>query len=566
MQKARISGIIDNLNRIALSLESQGSAPEDLGRDLQYYGNELKSLLSDQVSFFKKLTTIGLSLSKEKNISDILERILKSSRDLTGADGGSLYLADWEKKVLTFEIVQNQAMNISLRADKFSMDKFAPVPLYHDNQQPNTKNVSSYVALKGEKVNIPDVYQAEGFDFSGTRAYDQKSGYRSKSMLVIPMQNHEDKIIGVLQLINAIDPETGAIVPFTNDAEEIVGALASQAAVVLTKTQLIQELENLFDAFIKSIACAIDGKSYHTGRHVDRVVELALTIARAINETQEGPLAKITFSGDELDELRVASWLHDVGKIATPEYILDKRFKLESIWDKGELIKSRFSYIALCMENEFLRQNITKDESKLDSSELEKKKQLLMEEMQFVLECNSTGRFITDDEIHKLQKIASKSYTCNGQQFPYITPDELDLLSIRKGNLSPVERQAIENHALITRKILEQLPFPKKLSRVADIASMHHERIDGSGYPLGLKDDEILFQAKIVAVADVFEALTARDRPYKKPIPLTKALQILEFMKKDRHLDSDIVDFFIENRIYENYETHYLKQAPNNEG
>lgn len=561
MQNSEISFALNRLGKIMFQDNCRAVWNENVSEaDMRKLFAQLEQHMQDQITLFHRLTAIGLSLSKEKNISDLLEKILASARELTNADAGTLYLLDEDEKELNFEIVQNATMKLNLRRDKSIMDKFSPVPLERDGLE-NIQNVSSYVALKGKKVNIPDVYTAEGFDFSGTRQYDQKSGYRSKSMLVIPMQNHEDNIIGVLQIINAIDPTTREIVPFSPEHEEIVGALASQAAIALTKTQLIQDLETLLNSFIKSIAIAIDGKSAHTGRHVDRVVELVLLIADAVSSDTDGPFSIINFSAEEMDELRIASWLHDVGKIATPEYILDKQTRLEKIWDREELVKSRFALISMCIENEYLKTcpgDIGKQKQEDLMQELQKQQAGLKEDLEFVIHCNRTGQFITDEMLTRLRDIASRTYVFEGEEKPYLTDEELRLLSIRKGNLSPEDRQAIENHAAVTRKILEPLPFPRKLSRVPDYAAMHHERMDGSGYPQGLSEGALPLQARIIAVADVFEALTARDRPYKKPIPLEKALDILKFMKKDRHLDPELVDFFINNRIYEKYSDKYI--------
>ena len=559
MQHTEISGVLKRLGEILFQQECRevwaGKVSEE---DIRQLLATLEQYVLDQVTLFHRLAAIGLSLSREKNISDLLERILSFARELTGADAGTLYLLDQEKNVLTFEIVQNETMGLSLRRDRSAMGGFSPVPLQRDGVD-NVQNVSSYVAISGEKVNIADVYSAEGFDFSGTKIYDEKSGYRSKSMLVIPMQNHEDKIIGVLQIINAIEPDTNEIVSFSREQEEIVGALASQAAIALTKTQLIQDLENLLNSFIKSIAIAIDGKSAHTGRHVDRVVELVLLIAEEISKTREGPYKDVIFSADEMDELRIASWLHDVGKIATPEHILDKRTRLEGIWDREELIRTRFSIISLCMENQYLNNTGREGESKtLELKDFMAQQKALNEDLEFVVNCNRTHQFITDEMLARLKEIASRKYVLDGEEKPYLTDHELKQLSIRKGTLSPSDREAIENHAAVTRKILEPLPFPRKLSRVPDFAAMHHERMDGTGYPQGLSEKSLPLQARIIAAADIFEALTARDRPYKKPIPLDKALEILGYMKKDHHLDSELVDFFIQNKIYKKYSDKYL--------
>ena len=521
-------------------------------------------LLSDTSHLLERLTSIGLDLSREDNISNLLEKILTSARKLCHAEAGTLYLLKEDENALNFEIIQNEPMNISLRRDVDRMDMFSPVPMQKKGR-PNTENVSSYVAVSGEKVNIEDVYIAEGFDFTGTRNYDQKSGYRSRSMLVIPMRNHEQRIIGVLQLINARSPDTGKVRAFSSEEENLIEAMASQAAVVLTKKQLIYDLENLFNAFIQSIATAVDGKSPHTGRHVERVVTLSLALAREISRSGEGPLSDVDFTEDELEELRLASWLHDVGKIATPEHILDKRTRLESIWDREELIRTRFSLIAQALENNMLKQAADSKPEETGADSLKQQLKELEEDLGFILECNRPEKFVSDKDMSRLQSIAAKEYMVQGQNLACLTSEELVFLSVQKGTLTREERHAIEDHARATRKILAELPFPRKMRRVPEYAAMHHERPDGSGYPDGISGKTLPLQARIIAVADVFEALTARDRPYKKPMPMSRALEILQFMKKDGHLDPDIVDLFVENKVYEKTVPGSLEKSNNSD-
>lgn len=565
MKRSSVSKVLEKVSQILFEEGRgrriwEGKVSEE---DLRTMLKTLEEYIRDQVLFFNRLTTIGISLSREKNIENLLEKILTSARKITNADAGTLYLVDHINKRLTFEIVQNDSMNLNLKARGDVFDSFPPVPL-EINGTPNLKNVSSYVALTGEKVNIPDVYQAEGFDFTGTKSYDANSGYRSRSMLVIPMKNHQDEIIGVLQIINALSPETRRPTAFVPEDEGIAGALASQAAVCMTKNQLIQDLENLLEAFIKSIATAIDDKSPHTGRHVNRVVDLVMLMAGELNSDNSPPFKEVMFTPEELEEMRIASWLHDVGKISTPEHILDKRSRLEGVWDREELIKTRFCLIALSLENQYLKKKDgpsaeADKQADLDNYKLEQEK--LKSDCDFLLECNKSERFINDQELARIEDIARRTYSFDGEKFPYLTPEELEMLSVRRGNLTHEERKIIEKHAEVTQKILGNLPFPKKLSRVAEFASMHHERMDGTGYNLGLGAKDIPIQARIIALADVFEALTATDRPYKKRISIEKALQILEYMKKNNHLDPDLVDFFIRNRIYEKYSARHLKDG-----
>lgn len=572
-----------------------GTKPKTKGKSGKYFGifsddkklnrlltnvvDEIVDYAENQIGHLRQIAEIGRALSAESDINRLLEMILDEARSMSNADAGTLYILDRTKKHLSFKIMQNDTMNTRVcgtEADNIALEK---VPLYvHEDgkEKPNYKNVSSYVALTGKTINIPDVYEAEGFDFDGPRKYDASTGYRSQSMLVIPLKNHEDKIIGVLQLLNALDPETNQIVAFSYDYQELIESLASQAAVALTNTQLIQDLKEavetvrkLFDAFIKTIAVAIDKKSKYTGGHIKRVRALTMMIAKKINEQKEGPFKDIFFSKNQLEELELAAWLHDIGKITTPEYIVDKATKLQTIYDRIELVETRYQMIALQMENEFLREklrildnNKPSSEINLKEKELQGKLESLFYELDFLKSCNASGEYMIDEHVERIREIASKTYIQNGSPHPYLTDDEVYNLCIRKGTLTKEEVIVIQNHATMTLEMLKQLPFPREMQNVPDYAGGHHERLDGSGYPLGLPkaDKTIPLQTRIIAVADVFEALTAKDRPYKKPMKLSEAVRILGFMKKDNHIDEDIYDLFISSGLYMKYAEKELSQ------
>ena len=517
---------------------------------------EVKHYAEDQIKHINQLTSIGLALSAEKNISKLLEIIVDESRELSNADGGTLYIVDDDKKHLHFEIMQNDTMKTRMGGTSGVEISLPKVPLYIDGK-PNHSNVSSYTALTGEPVNIPDVYEAEGFDFTGPRKYDATTGYLSKSMLVIPMKNHENNIIGVLQLLNAKDPETGDVVAFSTEYVDLIGCLASQAAVALTNTQLIQDLRNLLYAFIKSIATAIDEKSPYTGGHINRVVSLTMMLAETINNTNKGMFKNVNFNENEMEELKLAAWMHDVGKITTPEYVMDKSKKLETIFNRISLIETRFQVIAKSIENKYLNRKVElmQNGSKIKQldNELAGNIKLLQEELDFIKKCNNPGEFLSDDKIEKIKEIANKTYSFNNMDYQYLTEDEIKNLCIQKGSLTEEERKIIENHATMTLKMLKELPFPQKLANVPEYAAGHHEKLDGSGYPRGLTKKELSVQSRIMAVADIFEALTAKDRPYKKPMKLSQAVKIMGFMKKDRHIDPDIYDLFMESRLFYDY-------------
>lgn len=506
---------------------------------------------------YRSFAQVGMALSAEKDINKLLEMIVKSARELSNADAGTLYILDDEEKNLRFEILQNDTLKIEMGGTTGREIKLPTVPLYVDGIS-NYSNVSSYVALTAQTVNIQDVYEVEGFDFTGPRNYDRETGYRSKSMLVVPMKNHENRIIGVLQLLNAQDSKSGVVIPFSNEHMDLISSLASEAAVALTNTRLIHDLDRLLNAFIKSIAVTIDEKSPYTGGHIIRVVELTNWIAEKINQAETGPFKDVHFTEDELEELRMAAWMHDVGKIATPEHVVDKPNKLVCIFDRIDLIALRFYLIEKILETRYLEDKISLIlNEKGDSRELEAQEETfftqkgqLKNDLDFIRSVSLSAEFMSDDKVERIKKIGAEKYSFNGEEIPYLTPNEIENLCIRKGTLNEEERKIIENHALMTTKILNQLPFPRKLARVPQFAGQHHEKLDGTGYHSGIAEKDLPLQSRIIAFADIFEALTAKDRPYRNPMQLSQAIKIMGFMKKDRHIDPEIHDFFMSENLF----------------
>ena len=515
--------------------------------------SENRKLIEKQLEHIKRLTQIGTALSAEKKLDRLLEMIVDEARKFTNATGGTLYIMSDDETELKFDIVQNDILGKHMGGTGDEIT-WPPVKLKNDDGSPNHSNVSAYVAITGEAVNIADVYNAEGFNFEGTKEFDQKTGYRSKSMLVLPMRNHEDDIIGVLQLLNATDPSSGEIIDFSYEYQEMTLSLASQAAVALSNYRLIHDLENLLESFIRTIAMAIDEKSPYTGGHVRRVAELTMTIAKKINEEREGPFANVRFSDDELQELRMAAWLHDVGKITTPEYVVDKATKLQTVHDRITDVKTRME---LLKRDYLLMRKPTKKDKKysglMSEEAAEQAIKTLDEEYQFLTKVNRGNEFTTNEMIDRIKEIAVRKWNADGKTYPLLTDEEITNLSIRYGTLNEMERDIINNHVLSTYKMLSQLPFPKKMPHVAVYAAAHHEKIDGRGYPLGLKGNELSLQSRIIAIADIFEALTAKDRPYKKGKNINEALIIMEFMVKDNDIDKDLYDLFIKEKIYEDY-------------
>lgn len=527
--------------------------------------NRLKQYTEKQTNRLNELTKIGVALSSTCDINKLLEMIVDKARQFTNADGGTLYLVNEEQDVLDFSIFQNESQGTRQGGATGVKITLTPVPLKVDGK-PNHKNVSAFVANVGEPVNIPDVYEVDGFDFSGMRAYDEHNNYRSKSMLVIPMRNYKGDIIGVLQLINAQDPNTGEVIPFASEYQMLTEALASQAAVSLDNATLINELQELFESFIRTIAAAIDEKSPYTSGHIERVSNLTMAIANRINAAETGHYADVKFTEDELTELRLAAWLHDTGKITTPEYVVDKRTKLETIFDRMELVRMRFE---VALANERMRALEAKIKTgkgsgksktnEIDQVETEKRVEQLIGDLSFISDSNATSEFVSDPKLERIKEIAARKINTSLGIESLLTENELYNLCIRKLNLTTEERSVINNHATMTFKLLEELPFPKNQKNVPFIASSHHEKLNGKGYPLGLIADEIPLQVRILTLADVFEALTSSDRPYKQPKKLSEAVRILGFTVKDGEMDADLVNFFLSEKMHLEYARNHMK-------
>jgi len=529
---------------------------------------DLQGQVARLTDHLRHLTDIGLALSGEQNRDRLLEMIVSLARSITHADAGTLYIVDDSGAKLEFVVLQNDTMNVRLGGASGNAITLPPVSLFDDAGQENHANVSSHVALAREVVNIEDVYSAEGYDFTGTRRYDAATGYRSQSMLVIPMENHEHEIIGVLQLLNAKDPHSGEVTAFSPVGLAAVQSLASQAAVALTNTQLINGLKALLYSFMQSIAAAIDAKSPYTRGHIDRVVDLTMRIAEAVNAQTDGPYKDVHFGENELEELKLAAWMHDVGKITTPVHVVDKATKLEAIVDRIEMVTTRFKFIGKALQAELLEKLLelagtgaSRQEMVGVTEEMERRRLELDDDLAFVVSCNKPGEFMSDERIERVKAIAARTYLDGDEQKPWLTEDEVKNLCIRKGTLTDAERKIIEDHTVVTIDMLSRLPFPKRLSRVPEFAGAHHEKLDGTGYPNHISGDALSLQARILAVADVFEALTAKDRPYKEPMKLSQAMKIMGFMVKDKHVDPEVFGLFSSAEVYKDYALTHLSPA-----
>ncbi len=529
----------------------------------------ISAYISDLEEQIQNLAHIGLALSKERDMDKLLEMILLEAKRIANSDGGTLYMMTDDQR-LKFEIIMTDSLNFHMGGTSGEDIPFYPVKLYTDEGEENKSMIAAYVAITGETVNLPDAYKAKGFDFSGTKMFDEKTGYRSKSFLTVPLKNHEDEIIGVLQLLNAQTQKAKKIISFGADVQQMVEALASQAAVAITNKNLIRDLEALFESFIKLIASAIDAKSPYTGGHCARVPEITIMLAEAVASTKDGPFADIIFSEKEMYELKIAAWLHDCGKVATPEFVVDKSTKLETIYDRVNEVETRFSVIKRDEEIKRLKKElqIEKDKSLSSKEKVEKTDQLkkayrskirkLKSDLDFVKESNIGGEFMSGDKKERVHEIANYKWKPNGKMENFLSENEVYNLTIPRGTLTAEERKVINDHIVVTIKMLEELPYPKHLQNVPEFAGGHHETLDGTGYPKGLIKDEMSVQARIMAIADIFEALTARDRPYKKGKTLSQAMRILGFMKNDAHIDADLFEIFVKEKIYMKYAEGFL--------
>jgi len=497
-----------------------------------------------------RLNEIGMALSTESDSNKLFEMILEEARNITNADGRTLYSKNKEGN-LKFEILRNDTMNTIMGGSSNKEIPFDPVKLWVDDSTPNQSNVSAYVALTGETVNIKDAYQEAGFDFSGTKSYDEKTGYHSKSFLTVPLKNHENEIIGVMQLINARN-EDNEVVPFDKDMQEQIESLASQGAVALTNKKLVGELKTLFEAFIQLIATAIDKKSEYTGGHCSRVPVITMMLADAVAKTTSGKYKDFSMTEEERYELYIAAWLHDCGKVATPPHVVDKGTKLETIFDRIELVKTRMEILKRDVEIDFLKKQLNGSLPEFDENYKKAIKEI-DENIKFIEACNIGGEFMQSELQDKIVAISKQKLFLNNKEVNILTDNEVRNLNITKGTLLPEERDIINDHISITIDMLEELPYPKNLKNIPEFAGGHHEKMDGTGYPKGLKADQMSPQAKIMAIADIYEALTAADRPYKEGKKLSQAMRIMGFMKNDYHIDEDLFEIFVNSGVYKKY-------------
>jgi HD-GYP domain-containing protein (c-di-GMP phosphodiesterase class II) len=539
----------------------------------------------------ERLIEIGLALSAERNHDRLTERILLEAIDITNADGGTLYLRT-EEDTLKFVIMRTNSLNIAMGGTTGVPIPFPPVRMYAaETGAPNYHNVSAAAALSKKAINIPDAYEAEGYDFSGTKKFDEGTGFRSKSFLCIPLLNYSDEVIGVLQLLNAQE-EGGEVISFTKEVQRTIEALASQAAVAIDNQKLIEAQKALMDSLIKVMAHAIDAKSPYTGGHCQRVPELTKMLASKASDSKESPFADFELDEHQWYELHVAAWLHDIGKVTTPEFVVDKATKLQTIYDRVHEVRMRFEVLRRDAEIRMLKAIAKGKNARIERKKFKDKCQELKEQWEFIADANIGGEFMSQEKQDQVKNVGKQKWYRNFDRklglswtearllenqlppdegwehllanLPEHSEAEYDLgeitnMCIQRGTLNDDERRKINDHIVLTIEMLNEMPFPKHLKRVAEFAGGHHEKIDGTGYPNNLKGEDMSWPAKMMAIADIFEALTAGDRPYKKAKTLSESVKILWFMKKDKHVDPDLFNLFLKSGTYKDYAEQFLR-------
>lgn len=500
------------------------------------------------VNLLDQISEIGLKLTAEKDVNKLLELILTECIKLTGSDAGSIYIkeqkdASEEAPQLVFMYTLNTSMSFPFKSFKLPI---------------NMNSISGACAMTGQTFNFKDMNDTfEILGFHHNRSFDESYGYETCNMLVIPLKNYTNEMIGVLQLINKkgvpshkflaySNDFVSHVIPYTSSDEKIVGSLASQAAMLIERSILFKDIENLLDSMIDTLVTALDRRDPITAGHSKRVASYAVALAKTVNTIDYGPYGHIVFSDESLKELYIAGMLHDVGKIGVREYVLMKRNKLTD--DGITQIRWRYKYIARCMVERPLGLRQASNEPNASGP-------VSAEEVQsFVpaLEAINKGGFLKDEDKAFLDRIKDLTYEdAEGDVIAFLTPEEYEFLSVPRGNLTNEERKEINDHAVHTYNILNGIDWTRDLKLVPKIAADHHEKLNGYGYPNGRRAEELELRSRILAVADIFDALTAKDRPYKPAVPIDKSIEILEDDASKGGLDSELVAIFKNERAYE---------------
>lgn len=523
-------------------------------------------LVGDLLSRLDQLNSIGAALSKERDLNSLLEGILIAAKNITQADGGTLYRMTEDGSALRFEIMRTNSLNLFLGGTTGKAIDFAPLQLINAEGAFNDTMVATFAAIHDRTVNIADAYAEAGFDFSGTKAFDARTGYRSQSFLTVPMKNFDGEVIGVLQLINALEPGLGRVVTFSEADQRLVESLASQAAIALSNRQRVAHMERLFESFVQLVNTAIDERSPYARDRFNRVPALTLMLASAVDATTDGPYAGVHMTERDRYELKIAGMLHDCGKIATPVHVADKATKLQTLFDRIELISTRFEVLKRDAEIATLRQQLALRTCTDPAAEaavgqrLEEALAHIDADRAFLREVNRAQSVMTDAQLSKVRDIGTRRHWRNadGVQVPFLSGDELDNLTILRGTLTAQEHEIVNHHVAVTNAMLGKVQWPKHLKNVPEYVVAGRERPQGTGLSQELQRQQVPLQSRILALADVFEALTSTGRPYRPRMKLSKALEVMVRFAKSGYVDADLFDVFMRQGVYRQFAERFL--------
>lgn len=529
------------------------------------------------------------SIALEQNTMNIIDKVMQAAQKACNCDGVSFYTISDDNFL---QLVYSHSISLKLHRTGFD-NKYYTSPTYlPDQKKVNPKSIVVAAALNNEIINTPNIYATE-YNNTVFFDWDEDMNYKTVSMLVIPITNYKNNIIGIAQFINAQDITNSRTISFSKEIQKVAQQISQIVAAYLENRKLTEAYDQLLESFIEVLARAIDAKSPYTGSHCQRVPVIARMLATAAVQQDHGPLKSFEMSQDDWYALNIASWLHDCGKVTTPEYIVDKATKLETISNRIHEIRTRFEVLRRDAHIEYLKKRLNNSDTQENlQNEFVARIKKLEDDFDFIARCNTGDIPISDDDVarlHEVSKIKFIRYFNRMKGLSWAERDavknvelysnpsyenliqnrddqlnepynrgELYNLTIRTGTINKAERAKINEHIVVTIDMLKALPFPKELSNVVEYAGAHHERIDGQGYPNGLTGDQMSVPAKIMAIADIFEALTANDRPYKEPKKLSTVLSIMQNMKNSGHIDPDLFEVFIRNKVYEDYVSQYV--------
>ncbi len=548
-----------------------------------------KILQNEDSSILTELLDITSMIARNNDYLAVIARIIKLAGRTCAAEAGFFYTSG-DDKFLNLEYSYNTKLNIS----KLGSDNniYTPAIYLPDSRNKNTKSAAEVAALNNEIINLPAIYNSAELDNGFFANYDALNNYTSVALLTVPLTNRKGYVIGVAQFVNPKDIK-GKSISFTRDMLVDIQSICNLATLVLENRKLSEDYGQLLESFIEVLARAIDAKSPYTGAHCQRVPVIARMLATAAVQEETGPLKDFEMSNDDWYALNIASWLHDCGKVTTPEYIVDKATKLETIYNRIHEIRNRFEILRRDAHIDYLKKRLanTAPVETLQAEFVAKVKEL-EDDFSLVARCNTGDTPLTDEDIKALDRVAQKQFIRyfsrikgiswaerdhiadrevaghpgyenllqdrEDQLFGQYNRGELYNLKVRNGTINKEEREKINEHIVVTIDMLKALPFPKELANVVEYAGAHHERVDGKGYPNGLTGDQMSIPAKIMAIADIFEALTANDRPYKEPKKLSQVLSIMRDMKNNGHIDPDLYEVFIRSGVYLDYAEQYI--------